>query len=387
MAGDAETPVAAYSDGDGFAEKVASRMDVHRPGVAQRRRRRRWLLAAAVLVMVGGTLAVVARLEPAAPTVERDTVWIGTVERGAMLREVRGHGTLVPEVVRWIGTTTAGTVERRLLEPGATVGPNDVILELSNPELMREARDAAGALQRASAQLESLRRQLESEELSRRAAAARVRAELVEARLRAQADRELGDKGLISSIELRISEAVAESATIREQIERERIEVAAAADRARIEAMQAEVEQQRALHELRTEQTSALRVTAGIPGVVQEIAVEEGERVMPGESLALVANQEHLMARLRVPATRARDVRPGQVARIDTRNGVVEGRVVRIDPAVREGAVRVDVELVEQLPEGARPDLSVDGAIEIERLADVLHVGRPAFGDEHSVLS
>lgn len=384
--GDSQSSLAEEGGHSGLSQKVASRMDVERVGVAGRRRRRRWLLVASVLVLLAAAFVLVSRLEPAAPTVERDTVWVGTVERGPMLREVRGHGTLVPEVVRWVAASTAGTVERRLLEAGATVRPDDVIVELSNPELKREVRDAASALARASAELESLRRQLESERLSRRAVAARVQAELVEASLRAEADRELADKGLISSIELQISEAVAESAATCDEIERERIEVAAAADHARIEAMRAEVERRRALHQLRREQTAALRVTAGIAGVLQEIAVEEGEQVTPGESLALVANQEQLKARLRVPATRARDVRIGQAVRIDTRTGEVEGRVSRIDPAVREGTVLVDARLIGALPEGARPDLSVDGAIEIERLAEALYMGRPAFGDEHSTV-
>ena len=386
MVADLESPTADSVGQRDTARTLASRMDVQRTGVAERRRRRRWMIAIAVAAVVAAVFVVVSRLEPAAPVVELDTVWIGTVERGPMLREVRGHGTLVPEMVRWVGAATAGTVERRVLDPGAAVEPDDVILELSNPELVRDARDAEGALARASAELESLRLELESDELSRRAASAAVQAELVEARLRAEADRELAEQGLISAINMRISEAMASSAATRDQIERERIEVTVAANRARLEAKRAEVEQHRALHQLRREQTEALRVTAGITGVLQEIAVEAGQQVTPGENLAMVANQERLMARLRVPATRARDVQVDQVARIDTRNGVVEGRVVRIDPAVREGTVRVEVRLVEELPDGARPDMSVDGAIEIERLADVLYVGRPAFGDESSVV-
>jgi HlyD family secretion protein len=361
-------------------------MDIVRTGVVEKRRRKQIIFGAIGVAVVILISILVSGLEPAAPSVERETMWIDKVERGPMLRQVRGHGTLVPEEIRWIPAATSGRVEEILVDPGARVEPNDVLVELSNPEVERSALDSVSALRRAEAELESLRVNLLSQELNHQATAAGVESEFVQAQLRARADNELFTKGLISEINLKISEAVATSLATRREIEQRRLAMTSQANAAQLEAKQAEVEQQRALHSLRTEQQSSLRVRAGLRGVVQEIPVEIGQQVAPGTNLAKVAEPRHLMAELKVPATQARDVKVGQDVTIDTRNGKVPGVVARIDPAVREGTVLVDVDLRGDLPEGARPDMNIDGAIEIERLQDVLYTGRPAFGQENSTV-
>jgi HlyD family secretion protein len=361
-------------------------MDVVRTGVAEKKRRNRFIIGGAGVVVVILVSILVSGLEPAAPSVERETMWIGTVERGPMLRQVRGHGTLVPVEIRWIPAATSGRVEKINVQPGASVEPDETLIELSNPEVERSALDSVSAMRRAEAELESLRVNLLSQELNHKANAAEVESDFVQAQLRAEADRELAEKGLISAINLKISESQADSLATRREIEQQRLEMTSQANAAQIEAKRAEVEQQRALFNLRIEQQQSLQVAAGLRGVVQQIPVEVGQQVAPGTNLARVAEPSHLKAELRVPATQARDVRVGQVVVIDTRNGEVDGVVSRIDPAVREGTVTVDVEITGELPEGARPDLNVDGAIEIERLTDVLYTGRPAFGQENGTV-
>ncbi|MEE4273901.1 MAG: HlyD family efflux transporter periplasmic adaptor subunit [Thermoanaerobaculales bacterium] len=361
-------------------------MDIVRQGITERKRRNRWLIIAAGAVAVVVVSVALAGLEPAAPAVDRDTVWIGTVERGSFERQVRGHGTLVPESLRWIQAQTTGRVDRIFAEPGQRVEADDVILKLINPEVERASVDAANALRRADAELESLRMTLVSTELDRRADAAAVKAEYTRATLQAEADRELFEKGLISDIQLRSSEAIAESLTTQLEIENQRMEMTADATRARLDAKLAEVEQQRALHELRAAQLDELAVRAGIAGVVQEVPVEIGQQVAAGTMLARVAEPTVLQAELRVPATRARDVRPGQAVKVDTRNGIVEGTVARVDPSVQEGSVMVEVRLDGSLPEGARPDMAVDGAIQIQLLTDVLLIGRPVQSQENATL-
>jgi len=357
-------------------------MDVLRVGVVEQKKRRRLWISAVVVFAVVIVVFLVSRLEPAAPSVDRDTVWLGTVELGSMLRQVRGNGTLVPEEVRHIPARTWGRVEQILADPGARVEADTVLLVLSNPEVEQQAIDAQSALRRAEAEFESLHVDLMSRELDHRADAAAVDAEYLQARLRAEADGELSDRGLISHIDLEISRSVSGALATRCDIERQRLEMTVRANRARLQAKEAEVAQQRAMNDLRQEQLHSLQVRPGLAGVVQEIAVEIGQQVEPGGSLARVAEPTRLKAELRVPATQARDVQVGQAAIIDTRNGTVPGIVVRIDPAVREGTVLVEVRLDGALPRGARPDLNVDGTIEIEHLEDVLFVGRPAFGQE-----
>jgi HlyD family secretion protein len=313
-------------------------------------------------------------------------VWVGTVERGTLLRQVRGHGTLVPEELRWVQAETTGRVEKIFVDPGQRVAADEVILELTNPEVERAAVDSENALRREEAELESLRITLISTELDQKARAAEVDADSIRASLQAEANRELSEKGLISEIQLRSAEAVADALETRREIEGQRLEMTARANQALLEAKRAEVDQQRALHRLRAAQLDALSVRAGIDGVVQEVPLEIGQQAMAGTMLARVAEPTRLQAELRVPATRARDVRPGQKVKVDTRNGIVAGTVARVDPSVQGGTVAVEVRIDDELPDGARPDLAVDGTIEIERLVDVLYVGRPVQSQENATV-
>lgn len=359
-------------------------MDVPRANIARRRNIRRAFLAVASLVVIASVTVYLSRLEPAAPAVERATVWLDSVKRGPMLREVRGTGSLVPEVIWWIPAATAGRVERILVLPGTTVRGDTVLLELSNAELELEAVDAEWRLKSAQAELEALEVNLRNELLSLQASVARIEADYNEARLREAVDQELYDGGLISERNLKLSQVRVEELAKLNQIEQKRLQISAASQEARLAAQQARGEQARALFELKRRQVEALRVQAGTAGVLEQLPVEVGQRVTPGTILAKVTDVTTLKAVVRIPETQARDVLPGQTASIDTRNGIVPGKVVRIDPAVQEGTVAVDVALTGEPPKGARPDLTVVGTIEIERLDDVLYVGRPVFGQAHS---
>lgn len=361
-------------------------MDIARPDLLEKKKKRRLVWAgvgAAAIVLL--TLGV-SRLKPAAPTVERATVVIDTVKRGEMVREVRGLGTLVPEDIRWIPAQTEARVERRVLLPGTTVKPDSVILELSNPEVLTLAQDADSQARAAEARYTELKVRLQSQLLDQKAAAARVAAESRQARLRADADTELAKNGLIAGLTLKLSQSAADELEHREGIEQQRLAIAGEAIAAQLSVQQAEVDQRRAQARLRRSQVEALQVRAGIDGVLQVVPVEVGQRVTPGTNLARVARPEKLKAEIRIPETQARDVVPGQKAMVDTRNGVVAGRVIRVDPAVQNGTVTVDIALVGELPKGARPDLTVDGTIELERLLDTLHVGRPAMGQPQSTV-
>jgi HlyD family secretion protein len=363
-------------------------VDIARPPeIARRRKIRRLGLAAAVVVAVIAISAGVSQMKPAAPTVERATVWVDTVKRGPMLRQVRGTGTLVPEEIRWIPAQTEGRVERRVVEPGTAVTPDTVILELSNPELQRTVRDAELALTGAVAAYENQKAQLQSQLLNQRAQAAQVAAEYLQARLQAEADEELAQQGIVSQLTVKLSRSKADQLENRDQIERQRVEIAEASMKEQLAVQESAVAQSRTLYELRRQQLDALRVRAGIAGVLQVLPVEVGQQVATGANLARVANPNRLKAELRIAETQTKDVAIGQVAEIDTRNGVVPGRVIRIDPSAQSGTIGVDVALQGDLPRGARADVTVDGTIELERLDQVVFVGRPAFGQEHSTVS
>ena len=361
-------------------------MDIPRIGVAEEKRKRRLVWVAVAAFGLAGAAVGLSRLKPAAPAVERATVWIGKVERGPMLRQVRGSGTLVPEVVRLIPADTNARVEHRILEPGAAVQPDSEILLLSDPQVEQETVDAEMQLRRAEAEFVNLRVQLENQRLDEEAGVASSEAQYEQGRLRALADRELSDAGLISAISLKISASSADALRVRAEMDRKRLAAAAKGVEAQLAAKRAEVDQRRAMYELRRRMRDSLHVRAGLAGVLQEISVEVGQVVTPGMNLARVAEPGRLMARVHVPATQARDVVAGQSAEVDTRNGLVAARVARIDPAVHDGTVTVDLTLAGPLPRGARPDLNVDGTIEIERLDDVVFVGRPAFGQEGSTV-
>jgi HlyD family secretion protein len=358
-------------------------MDKLRTDQSQRRRKR-WMIATAIALGLAGVTVVLARLKPAAPSVDRNLVVIETVRRGPMLRQVRGIGTLVPEDISWITARTSGRVTRIVLRPGAIVKPDDVILVLDNPEVRQAAVDADSQLRVAEAELLSTRAQLESSVLAAEAAAANARAENEQSRLKAEVNDRLFKNGLVSDLELQLSKVTAEQAATRNLIEQKRFDFTKHSITPQLAVKQADVERFRAQAGLRHEELDALSVRAGMEGVLQVLPVEVGAQVASGTNLARVADPTKLKAVIRVAETQVKDIQLGQSASIDTRNGVVGGRVVRIDPSVRDGTVTVDVTLTGNLPRGARPDLSVEGTIELERLSSVVFVGRPAFGEEKS---
>ncbi len=361
-------------------------MDIARPSQARKKKIRRILIASGTLAAVLLITAGLSRLRPAAPSVDSATLVIDTVKRGPMLRQVRGLGTLVPEEVRWIPAISEGRVERLVVLAGTPVKADTVILELSNPELELQALDAESQLRAAEAALIELKVRLESQHLDQEAAAARVKADFHQAKLRADADGELSKNGLIADINLKVSQVTAEELGNRNRIEQKRLEISDEAIRAQMAVQEAQVEQRRALARLRRRQFLDLKVRAGLDGVLQQLPVEVGQRVTPGTPLAKVAQPEKLKAVVKIAETQAKDILPGQKATVDTRNGVIDGHVARVDPAAQQGTVTVDIALDGALPKGARPELSVDGTIELERLEDVLYVGRPAQGQAESMV-
>jgi HlyD family secretion protein len=359
-------------------------MDIPRKEAARRKRIRQISIGALVVIAVPLVTWGLSRLKPAAPGVERATVWLDTVKRGPMLRQVRGLGTLVPEDILWIPATTDGRVEQRLALAGIVVRPDTVLIVLSNPELQQATVDAEWKLRAAEAELENLKVKLESDRLTQQAAAATVESEANKSKLTADRDAELNKLGLTADIIAKTSAATAQDWANRTRIEKKRLDIGPEAIKAQIAVQQAAVEQFRALFNLKKSQVEALKVRAGVNGVLQQVPVEVGQRVAVGTNLARVVQPEKLKAELKIPETQAKDVAMGQKAEVDTRNGIILGRVSRIDPAAKDGTVTVDVKLEGALPQGARPDLSVDGTIEIEKLTDVLYVGRPTFGQPNS---
>ncbi len=361
-------------------------MDIQREGVAKKRKVRQAIYAGIGLVAVLFITLALSRLEPAAPSVNRATVWMDKVERGSMLRQVRGPGTLVPEEIRWIAARTNGRVERLITLPGTRVKADTIVIEMTNPELEQEALDAEFQLRAEEAQYEDLKVQLQSQLLNQQALAAGVQADYQQARLQSEADEDLFTQGLIGNLTRHLSQVRADEMATRNELEKERLVISSKSVEAQLSAEMARVEQFRALFKLRRNQVDALNVRAGIDGVLQQMPVEVGQQVIPGTTLARIAQPEKLRAELRIAETQAKDIEIGQLASIDTRNGIIEGNVKRIDPAVIEGTVLVDVALKGELPKGARPDLSVDGTIELERLENVLYVGRPAYGQAESTI-
>ena len=361
-------------------------VDIARPDLPVARRRRRLLIGGAVLVALAAVSFAVSRLQPAAPVVERAAVWIDTVKRGPFVREVRGTGTLVPEDLRWIPAVSEGRVERIRLFPGAPVTPDTVILELSNPALDQAVRDAALQVRAAEAQLATRRAELETALLATQATLAQAESDAREARLDADAEQLLHNKGLTSAIALRTKRTRAENLAARATLEQERLARQQASLPSQLAIPQAEVERQRAALGQQQAQQAGLQVRAGVAGVLQQVAVELGARIAPGTNLARVVDPARLKAELKIPETQAKDVQLGQRATIDTRAGVVVGRVARMDPTATAGTVTVDIVLDGALPKGARPDLTIDGTIELERLADVVFVGRPAVGEEGATI-
>ena len=364
-------------------------MDIQRPAsVAKQKKLRRIGFAAAGIIAVGAVSYVLAGLEPAAPTVERATVWVDSVKRGPMLRQVRGLGTLVPvdEARRWVPASTQGRVEKIILRPGVQVTPDTIVLELSDPQVQQALNDADQQLRASEADYNSLKARLDAETLNQRAQAAIVRADYQNAQTEREMNELLSKDGLVSNQILRQSVVRAESLKTRDGIETERLKVSETSARAQLQSSQALVDQRRSNLMLRRQQVDQLRVRAGMFGVLEQVPVEVGQQVAPGTNLVRVADPTRLKAELRIAETQARDLTIGQVAQVDTRQGVIPGKVIRIDPSAQNGTVTVDVALEGALPRGARPDLSVDGTIELERLDNVLSVGRPAFGQEQSTV-
>lgn len=366
-------------------------MDIPRPQKLRDKRRRQIIYGAAALVVLLGVTLGLSRLKPAAPTVERSTVWLDTVKRGPMLRQVRGNGTLVPEEIRWIPALSEARVERILARPGTSVKQDTILVELSNPQVEQEALDARFQVKAAEAEYNSLRVQLQSQVLNQKAQATRAQTESSQAKMRADTDAELAKLGVISQQSLKVSQGNAQQLGGQSDIEQQRFENSNRELEARLAAQRARVEQLNALYQLHLTQLNALKIRAGIDGVLQELSLnghplQVGQQVAAGTTIAKVAQPSKLMAELRIPETQAKDVTLNQPAQVDTHNGVVPGHVTRIDPAVQNGTVTIDVSLDGQLPLGARPDLSVDGTVDLQRLSNVLYVGRPAFGQENSTV-
>lgn len=364
-------------------------MDIQRPDSIKKAKKRKQVIFIAIGVLAIATVSfALSQLKPAAPTVERATVWVDTVKRGPMVRQVRGLGTLVPvdEARRWVPASTQGRVERIVLRPGVQVTPDTVVLELSDPNVQQALNDADQQLRAAEADYNSLKARLDAETLNQRAQAAIVRADFENARTEREMNEGLAKDGLVSNLILKQSTVRADSLATRNTIETDRLKVSEASARAQLQSAQATIDQRRSVYNLRRQQVDQLRVRAGMHGVLEQVPVEVGQQVQPGTNLVRVADPTRLKAELRIAETQARDLTIGQIASVDTRNGFIPGKVIRIDPAAVNGTVTVDVALEGELPRGARPDLSVDGTIELERLDNVLFVGRPAFGQEQSTV-
>ena len=361
-------------------------MDIARPSNARKKRIRQAIYTGVALLAVALVSFGLSRLKPAAPTVERAVVWPDTVKRGPMVRQVRGLGTLTPEDIRWIPATTQGRVEKIILRPGTRVTANDVILELTNPQLEQQLQDAMLKLQASEAGLANTKVQLNNDLLQQRATSANIEADYNKAKMQRQMNEALAKDQLVSKLVLEQSQVDADSLGVRNQISKDQLASKADSMRAQLAVQQSLVDQARALLQLTQQQRDELKVRAGLDGMLQLVPVEVGQQVAPGTNLARVANPSRLKAEIKIAETQTKDIQLGQKAEIDTRNGIVEGRVARIDPSVQNGTRTVDVTLTGDLPKGAVPDSSVDGTIELERLNDVLFMGRPAFGQDQSVV-
>jgi HlyD family secretion protein len=362
-------------------------VDIARPSQAKKKRIRRILYISVAVIVVAGISLGVSRLKPAAPTVDRAVVWIDAVKRGSMLRQVRGSGTLVPEDIRWIPAQTQGRVERIVLRPGAQVTPDTIILELSNPQLEQAVRDAELGFRSAQASFQNRKAELESALLSQEANVANIESQAKQAALDLQANETLYKEKLISELTLQQKRSLAGDLTNRLSVEKRRLEITRQGTMSQLAPQEAEVNQRKAAWDLRRRELDDLKVKAGMSGTLTALPVERGQQVGPGTNLARVANPSNLKAELRIAETQTKDIRIGQYAEVDTRNGIVKGHVSRIDPSSTGGTVGVDVIMDGPLPAGARPDLSVDGTIQLERLDNIVYVGRPAFGQENSTVT
>jgi multidrug resistance efflux pump len=356
------------------------------PRAPANRGRKRIIYGALVLVgLVAMTLGL-RSLKPAAPRVDRASIWIDSVQKGPLVIEVRGPGTLVPERIRYISAVTAGRVERRLAEPGQEVQPETVLLELSNPDVQLEALESERQLTVSQADRVTLQTDLKTQRLNQEAAVAAAKAAYQDAKRNAEAAEELVAKQLISTNEAKRALDQVEEMQTRFRVEEERLQVMVGASDSQLALQNAQVRRLGDVAQFQRGRVRSMKVLAGAHGILQELPLEVGQWAQSGATLARLVEPGKLKAVLRIPETQAKDVSIGQPAKIDTRNGIVRGKVRRIDPAVQNGTVTVDVSLEGELPRGARPDLSVDGTIEVERLPNVLHVGRPAYGQANSAV-
>jgi HlyD family secretion protein len=361
-------------------------VDIARPEVKRQKRIRRTIYIAIAVVVIPLVTYALSKLKPAAPSVDPATVWTDTVKRGPMLREVRGLGTLVPETIRLIPAATDGQVQQRYLLPGTPVKANTVILDLSNPQLQQEALDAEFQLKGAEANLEQTKAQLQNQLMDKRNFAASISSQYRTSEMVKQTKEELGKNGLAPQLDVKTAEVQAEELAKQNDLAVKEVEIFQNSIAAQLAVQEASVNEKKAMYELKKSQLDQLHIRPGIDGMLQELDVEIGQKVTMGTVLARVAQPTHLKAQLKIAETQAKDVTIGQKASVDTHNGIIAGHVTRIDPAVVNGTVTVDVGLEGELPQGARPDLSVEGTIELERLADVLYVGRPVHGEANSTV-
>jgi HlyD family secretion protein len=361
-------------------------MDVPREGAKRKKIIRRTIIIVLILAAIPLVTLGLSRLKPAAPSVEASTLWMGTVERGPMLRQVRGLGTLVPEETLLIPAVNEGRVDKIVLRPGAIVKKDTVLLILSNPELELAAEDLKWQVKAAEATMMDLKVKLETTKLDLRSAVARVESEFVQSKLKSEREEALGKEGLTPDLNVRLARATSDEAGKRFEIDKKRLEISSQSAEAQLATQVVQIEKLKAAYELKRVQVENLKIRAGVPGVLQQMAVEVGQRVPQGGILAKVVQPEKLKAEIKIPETQAKDVMIGQPAQVDTHNGVISGKVARIDPAAVNGNVTVDIRLEGDLPQGARPDLSVDGTVELERLSDVMFVQRPVFGQPNSLI-
>jgi HlyD family secretion protein len=361
-------------------------VDIARPEAKRKKKIRRTIYIAAAVVLIPLVTYALSKLKPAAPTVDTATVWTDTVKRGPMLREVRGLGTLVPETIRLIPAATDGQVVQRNLLPGTPLKADTVILEMSNPELQQTALDAEYQMKGAEANLEQTKALLQNQLMDKRTQAASISSAYHTAVLDKDTNQQLAANGLVSDLIYKKSQVVAEELAKQDELAQKEVDTFSNSIASQIAVQQATVDEKRAMYNLKKSQLDQLKIRPGIDGVLQELDVEVGQKVTQGTVLARVAQPTHLKAQLKIAETQAKDITIGQKASVDTHNGIIAGHVMRIDPAVVNGTVTVDVALDGELPQGARPDLSVEGTIELERLADVLYVGRPVHGEANSTV-
>ncbi len=364
-------------------------MDISRPDLKAKKRKRQVVIGAVGVVVLAAVTFLVMRLKPAAPSQDRSAVWTDTVKRGPMIRQVRGLGTLVPreDAIRQIPAQTEATVVRILTLPGTMVKPDTILLELADPQATQQALDAELSLKEARADLSNVQVKVQSDLMAQKSAAATVNADYNQAQRQAKTDKSLFSLGVISGLAYNSSQGKADELTTRNKLEEQTVDINEKAIESQLAVQQAKVAQAQAIYDLKRQQLDALKVRAGISGQLTSMPLAVGQHVTMGTMLAEVVQPNQLKAQLKIAETQARDIQIGQPASVDTHNGLADGIVTRIDPAVVNGTVTVDVKLVGNIPDGARKDLSVDGVIDLERLKDVLYVGRPAFGNEESTIT